>query len=316
MNQNIAEEDTDTLYAEILRGLNKVPKSLPSKFFYDERGSKLFDKICLLDEYYPTRTEMDIISGNIEDIVEKIGQNVLLIELGSGSSKKIELLLDHLDHPAAYVPIDISGNYLYHSVARLENRYPDLRITPVVADYTRPFELPDFDCTFDHKTVFFPGSTIGNFKPEKAVSFLKLCADLAYPNGNMLIGVDLIKNTDILEAAYNDSEGITAAFNSNILLHINSITNADFDPDKFEHRAFFNKKESRIEMHLDCKENHTVHLGGRAIIFQKGESIHTENSYKYSLEKFENIANRAGFEVSKVWTDPNDYFSLQLLTKA
>lgn len=314
MEQNITRERVNSLHSEILNGLHNIPKSLPSKLFYDERGSELFDRICQLPEYYPTRTEMHIMSKNIREITDMIGDDVLLIEMGSGNSNKIRTLLDYMDHPAAYVPVDISGKYLYSAVRELQADYRDMRIIPVVADYTHAFTLPEIDVEFEKKIIFYPGSTIGNFKPDQAVRFLKTCAGLIGGRGNMIIGVDLIKESSLLEEAYNDREGITAAFNSNILLHVNRLLNANFRPELFKHKAFFNKSESRIEMHLISLRNQTVRLGYEKIQLGKGESIHTENSYKYSLDSFRQIALKAGFDVTKTWTDANDYFSIQYLS--
>lgn len=314
MELNITRERINSLHTEIMNGLTGNPKYLPSKLFYDERGSQIFDRICQLDEYYPTRTERSILINHIHEIAEYCGKDIILIEPGSGSSKKIRILLDHFDSPAAYVPVDISGKHLHHSVNVLQKDHPDLRIIPVVADYTHPFTLPDFPFDFSHKVLFYPGSTIGNFKPEQAIQFLKLCSGLIGKNGSIIIGVDLLKDIPTLEAAYNDQEGVTAAFNRNILNHVNRLLDIDFIPDLFEHKAYFNESESRIEMHLISTCDQTISCNGKEIHFYKGESIHTENSYKYSLEAFSTIASSAGFDVIQTWTDKKEYFSVQYLS--
>ncbi|HKJ30268.1 MAG TPA: L-histidine N(alpha)-methyltransferase [Balneolales bacterium] len=297
---------------EVINGLSQPQKQLPSKLFYDERGSRLFDQICELDEYYPTRTESKILIDNRDDILSYFDENALLIELGSGSSTKTRLLLDSLNSLSAYIPIDISEEFLYKTAERLRLRYPDLRIIPYSTDYTHPFNLPELDFSFSKKIVFYPGSTIGNFTPGKARHFLTLVSDIIGENGGLLIGVDLKKDPKILEAAYNDAEGITGEFNINILRRLNEEFDATFDLDQFEHQAVFNEKEGRIEMHLISKKNQTVSVRNNTFFFSKGESIHTENSYKYTLKEFRELVEGL-FEVEKVWTDENQLFSLQYL---
>lgn len=299
---------------ELLHGLMLPQKEIPPKWFYDERGSALFVHICDLDEYYLTRTEQRIMQDNIVEIVERISSDCVLIEYGSGSSVKIRLLLDHLDHVAAYVPIDISAEHLSASVKALALDHPRLRILPVHADYTREFELPHFDFPFSHKAVFYPGSSIGNFTPEDARIFFQRVASVVGQNGGMLIGVDLKKDPAILHRAYNDSEGVTAAFNLNVLSHLNSAIGANFDLGRFEHRAFYNEAKSRIEMHLVSTDAQEVSLDGTVISFAKGETIHTENSYKYSIEEFRALVD-GFFDVRKVWTDSKHYFSVQHLVR-
>ncbi len=310
----LPESRSGYMLKEVLNGLRKHQKSLPSKFFYDERGSELFEQITELDEYYPTRTEYKILQENIEQIAEVIGPESVIIEPGSGSSKKIRLLLNHLQDVAAYVPVEISQKYLAKVVHELRREYPSLLISPVCADYTRPFTIPDIDKPFHYYVVFYPGSTIGNFQPEEAKKFLKMMAQFMVPGGGLLIGVDTKKNIDILEAAYNDREGVTAAFNKNILVRLNRELPADFEVDCFEHRAFYNRSKGRIEMHLVSSKNQIVHLHGKQISFNKGETIHTENSYKYSLESFKALVSH-WFRIEKVWTDQNDLFSVQYLVK-
>lgn len=312
MKMNRTDVVSNDILDEVLAGLNKPRKSLPSKLFYDERGSKLFDKICELKEYYPTRTEMGILSRNIDEISDCIGNNNLLIELGSGSSTKIRLLLDHNPNLAAYIPIDISEEFLYESAEILQEDYPELLILPHCADYTLPVEIPDTGVKFHKKIVFYPGSTIGNFTKNEAKIFLERIHNICDSDGYLLIGVDLKKDIKILEAAYNDSEGVTAAFNMNILEHINRELDTDFDTDKFVHKAFFNRNIGRIEMHLVSVENQTVTLQDNSFTFKKGETIHTENSYKYTLDEFADLSSDF-FRVEKVWTDPDNYFSVQFL---
>lgn len=308
MTQN---EQQQAMLKEVLHGLGQPQKSLPSKYFYDERGSELFDEITELEEYYPTRTERTILNENVDEIEEYMGQQVLLIEPGSGSSDKTRILLDKLDTISGYIPIDISGEYLFSVAEKLQEEYPNIEIKSLQADFTHALDLPPMEST-GRKVVFYPGSTIGNFKRDTVDRFLEVVAEMAGKTGAFLIGVDLIKEVPILEAAYNDSKGITAEFNKNILRHINQKLGADFDLDKFEHKAIWNAEVGRIEMHLFCLEDHEVHINGSVISFKKGESIHTENSHKYTLEEFEEIVS-PWFEVKKVWTDDNRWFSLQYM---
>jgi L-histidine Nalpha-methyltransferase len=307
--EELAQEE---ILSEVIEGLSLYPKRLPSKLFYDEKGSALFDDICNLDEYYPTRTELKIMEDNIEEMSALLGKGTLLIELGSGSSIKIRLLLDNIPGLAGYVPVDISAVHLIQSSHELKELYPHIDIFPVAADYTRDFELPGIEKKYDHKAVYYPGSTIGNFTPSQAKNFLRRIAKICGDNGGAIIGVDLRKDKKILEAAYNDKKGVTAAFNLNILEHLNNELNSDFDLRKFRHLAFFNEKESRIEMHLISNENQNVHLNGSTIHFEKDEPVLTEYSYKYTLESFAELASDY-FEVRKVWTDENQLFSIQYL---
>ena len=296
---------------EVLHGLKQPQKSLPSKYFYDEKGSEIFDEITELDEYYPTRTERKILSENVSEIGEYVGDQVVLIEPGSGSSDKTRILLDNLENIRAYVPIDISGDYLFKVARNLRQRYPGKEIIPLQADYTQSVELPEIDENL-RKVVFFPGSTIGNFKRDTVDRFLDIVAEITGNTGAFLIGIDLKKDIEVLLAAYNDSKGVTAEFNLNILRHINRKLNAGFDLSKFEHKAIWNEEESRIEMHLISKEDHTVDIEETTISFEKGESIHTENSHKYTLDEFSKIVS-PWFDVKKVWVDEKKWFSLQYL---
>ena len=299
---------------EVIEGLRKDQKSLPSKYFYDQRGSRLFEKITELNEYYPTRTEMSIMQNNMPGIIRTLGSDIVLAELGSGSSKKTRLLLDHLSCITSYVPIEISEQYLAKVVQKLNQEYPDLQINPVCTDYTTPFKLPSISKSYNNIVFFYPGSTIGNFQPSQAKVFLRNLSTLLDPGDGMLVGVDLKKDISVLEAAYNDRQGVTAQFNKNILRHINRKLDANFNLSNFRHKAFYNGEEGRIEMHLISSINQTVTIEGQVFPFEKGESIHTENSYKYSIAEFNNLVNE-WFSVEKIWTDANDYFSIQYLQK-
>jgi dimethylhistidine N-methyltransferase len=296
------------LHDEVLRGLNQAIRGIPPKFFYDERGSQLFDDICNTPEYYPTRTEIGILQHNINAISECLGSECLLVEPGSGSSEKVRLLLDDVK-PQAYVPMDISKEYLLAAAEQLALEYPWLDIHATCIDFTKAMTLPL--AADEHRTVaFFPGSSIGNFEPRDAIHFLKNIANLVQPHGGLLIGVDLKKAPSILNAAYNDTRGVTAEFNFNLLRRINRELHADFDVNKFEHRAFYNESDGRIEMHLVSTENQEININGDTFRFEAGESIHTENSYKYSVEEFKALANQAGFDLVNVWTDADNLFSV------
>lgn len=299
---------------EVLDGLNQEQKQLPSKFFYDERGSELFEQITHLDEYYPTRTEIDILETNLNEIVSQVGSKAALIELGSGSSRKTKLLLDELNNLSAYIPVDISEDYLLKVASGLRVEYPKISIIPVFADYTTSFSLPDLNGNYDQQVLFFPGSTIGNFNPDKARSFLNTIADITDDNAEMLIGVDLKKDPNVLEVAYNDEQGVTAQFNKNMLVRLNRELNANFDPDQFEHRAIYNHDLGRVEMHLIAQSSQQITISGQNFYFAAGETIHTENSYKYSQADFKKLVDD-WFTVEEVWTDRQDYFSLQYLKK-
>lgn len=300
-------------YTEVLFGLRQTPKSLPCKFFYDERGSRLFDQICDLPEYYPTRTEMGIMQAHVAEMTARFGPDCRLVEYGSGSSLKTRILLDHAPHLAAYVPVDISREHLRRSAQALRGIYPALEVLDVCADYTQEFSLPSCRQSIQSTVVYFPGSTIGNFPPSEATDFLARIAALCGKNGGLLIGVDLKKDRQTLEAAYNDAQGVTAAFNLNLLARINRELDGNFALDQWEHRAFYNAVEGRIEMHLVSSRDQPVRIGNAAICFDRGETIHTESSYKYSLDGFAALAKSAGWQVENVWTDPKRLFSVQYL---
>ncbi len=306
------EVEKHSVLEEVIDGLHKNQKQLPSKLFYDERGSALFDKICELEEYYPTKTEMQIMQENIDEIGSLLGEGTMLIELGSGSSKKIRLLLDHIPGLAGYIPIDISAEHLEKSALALKKDYPKLDIFPLAADYTRAFNLPIIEKPFDHKAVYYPGSTIGNFVPNRAKRFLQRIAKICGNNGGLVIGVDLKKDRETLEKAYNDRKGVTAEFNLNMLRRINKELNANFDLNNFYHNAIYDQFRGRIEMHLVSRKKQKVNINSAEITFDEGEFILTEYSYKYSLNEFAELV-RGDFDVKKVWTDKNKLFSIQYL---
>jgi len=306
------DSEREDIINEVIAGFEKPQKQLPCKLFYDKRGSALFDEICGLEEYYPTRTEIGIMKENIDEICSFLDSGCLLVELGSGSSVKIRLLLDNLRNPSGYVPIDISEEHLIESVNALASDYPGLRIMPVCADYTQPFSLPKLDFPFSHTVFFYPGSTIGNFKPDSANRFLGRIAKHAGRGSGLLIGVDLVKDVKTLEVAYNDRKGVTAEFNLNILKRLNRETGTDFDVAKWKHKAFFNPRDSRIEMHLESVINQRVKVDGTSFRIRKDETILTEYSYKYTLEGFEALVS-AHYTVERVWTDRDKKFSVQYL---
>jgi len=300
--------------ADVLDGLSQVQKKLSPKYFYDARGSHLFEDITRLPEYYLTRTEHSIMQASVTEMARLVGPNAAVIEFGSGAGAKIRLLLDQLLNPVASVAVEISRDHLLDAAQALADDYPHLDILAVCADFTRPFELPPIS-NARRKLVFFPGSTIGNFPPDEAVSLLKVMNQVAGRDGALLIGADLVKDNHLLEAAYNDSAGVTAEFNLNLLAHINRELQADFDLASFRHQAVYNKAAGRIEMYLVSQCEQTVHIGDRRIVFSPGERILTEYAYKYSLGGFADLAARAGFRVEKVWTDSQKHFSVQYLVR-
>lgn len=308
------EPRLDTFAEEVIAGLQQEAKTLPCKYFYDEYGSQLFDRICELPEYYPTRTEMGIMRAHVGEMAALLRPGCRLIEYGSGSSLKTRILLDNTPNLASYVPVDISREHLYKSACALSDIYPDLEVLPVCADYTEAFSLPWGSRAVTHSVVYFPGSTIGNFPPKQAACFLRQISELCGEGGGLLIGVDLKKAPQILEPAYNDAQGVTAAFNLNLLDRINRELGADFDLTQWEHFACYNPFQGRIEMHLVSLCEQIVSIGGTRIDFAEDEMIHTESSYKYGLDGFKTLADTAGWQVEKVWTDPKRLFSVQYLT--
>lgn len=307
-----ARVDQDFLN-DVLEGLSQDQKTLPCKYLYDAQGSRLFDAICVLDEYYPTRTELAIMEAHIDAIAASLGPDCLLIEYGSGSSIKTRLLLDRVPHLAGYVPIDIACAHLHLTARSLRAAYPELSVHPVCADYTKPFSVPKCPNPVSHRVVYFPGSTIGNFEPGEAIAFLRRIGRVVGTGGDLLIGVDLIKPIAVLEAAYDDKDGVTAEFNLNLLRRINRELYGAFDIAAFKHRAVFNMERSRVEMHLVSLREQSACIGRTRIHFSAGEPIHTESSYKYTTNGFAALAGKAGFDVAHVWTDPQRLFSVQRL---
>jgi dimethylhistidine N-methyltransferase len=301
-----------TMQEEVLQGLASRPRRIAPKFFYDERGSRLFDAICELPEYYPTRTEMGILESCANEVATLAGPDSTLIELGCGASKKIRLLLEAV-RPKRYLGIDISREFLRQSVWHLAHDYPWLEVHAACADFIRDIELPD-GAIEGRKLAFFPGSTIGNFEPHDAQAFLARVRRLIQPDGALLIGVDLKKDHQVLHAAYNDSAGITAAFNLNLLERLRSELDAVVNPQGFKHRAFYNAQRGRIEMHLVSRRPQEIRLNGCCFHFEAGESIHTENSYKYSVEEFHALARGAGLRPRQVWLDSGRLFSVHYLS--
>lgn len=300
----------ETFLRDVLDGLSRGQKTLPCKYFYDARGSALFDRICQLEEYYPTRCETEILRRHAAEMAQLLGPQFALIEYGSGSSLKTRLLLDELADAAAYVPVDISGEHLLHSARRLVRAFPGLVVLPACADFTESFELPSLPEATQRKVVFFSGSTIGNFQPSRAVRLLARIARQVGPGGGLLIGVDLKKDPRILDRAYNDASGVTAAFNLNLLVRINRELGADFALERFRHHAFYNAERGRVEMHLVSLTPQTVHIGDTAFFFAASETICTEYSYKFSPDDFDRLATQAGFAGQHAWTDPDGLYSV------
>src|SRR5579864_2165148 len=300
----------DNFRDAVLAGLGHEPKTLPCKFFYDVRGSALFEEICEVPEYYLTRTEIRILEDYAGAIAGHIGAHCRLIELGSGSSRKVRILLDALEAPAAYVPVDISRDHLREAASRLAADFPALSVVAVCADYTRPFPLPPLPGPPGKRVGFFPGSTIGNFEPDAVVRFLAHCAELLGPEGEMLIGVDLKKDPAILNQAYNDRAGLNSAFNLNLLERVNRELGGDIDIARFEHLAFYSEENGRMELYLKSLADQTATIAGRHFHFAEGERIHTENSYKYAIPEFRALAARAGFRTVQTWTDRKVLFSV------
>lgn len=297
---------------DLLAALRQPVRSLSPKYFYDAAGSALFDRICALPAYYPTRTELSILRAHAADIARHIGPRAEIVEFGAGSLVKVRLLLDALDAPARFVPIDISGTHLLDAAAALRSDYPGLEVTPLVADYTRRLLLPAMEPGAGQRVGFFPGSTIGNFSPDEALAFLQTAAQVLR-GGALLVGADLVKDPAVLHAAYNDPEGVTAAFNLNVLARANRELGCDFDPARFAHAAFYNAPHRRVEMHLLSLCDQSVGLGAEQFEFAEGEAFHTENSHKFTVDGLRALARRAGFIPGPVWTDPARWFSLHWL---
>ena len=295
-----------------LRGLGERQKTLPCQYLYDEKGSILFEQITDVPEYYPTRTEIAILSDFVAEIVAETPAGAVLVEFGSGSSRKTEILLDAFDKLAAYVPIDVSASALDDARGRLAHRFPSLRVHPVVGDFRASFVLPD-DLQSRPRIGFFPGSTIGNFQPGEAVDLLRTMRATLGDGARLIVGVDLRKDLAALLPAYNDAAGVTAAFNKNLLVRANRELGANFDLDGFAHEAIFNPEKSRIEMHLVSRQAQTVSLLGKRFAFRPGETIHTESSHKYTIADFRELAGTAGWAARRVWTDAKRLFSVHEL---
>lgn len=308
------EEARRAFARDLVAALDARPRRISPKYFYDAAGSRLFDRICTLPEYYPTRTEAGILRERAGEIARHIGPGAEIVEFGAGSLHKVRWLLDALQAPRGYLPIDISGEHLAEAARQLREERPGLPVHPVVADYTQPFALPQ-PAPGARRVGFFPGSTLGNFDEAEAFSFLSRAAQLLR-GGGLLLGVDLVKDPAVLHAAYNDSQGVTAAFNRNLLVRANTELGCDFDIDGFAHAAFYNAPLQRIEMHLQSLRAQTVHLGGVVWRFEEGETLHTENSHKFSVEGLRALALRAGFGIGPVWTDADRLFSVHWLPAA
>ena len=304
-------EEASAFEADVLAGLRATPKRVPAKYFYDGAGSLLFERITELPEYYPTRCEMRILREHARDIAKLIPAGAALVEFGSGSSKKARILLRAAPKLAAYVPVDICGEMIEQEAAELRPDFPGLKVLPVTADITQAFELPEPAKAAPVRVGFFPGSTIGNFEPHEAAAFLRNAGRILGAGATLIIGADLIKPVDVLNAAYNDAAGVTAKFNLNLLKRINRELGGTFKLDTFEHHAFYNRERHRIEMHLASLRRQKVKVAGETIEFRAGETIHTENSYKYSIASLGALARGAGWRPAGVWTDERKYFSIQ-----
>jgi dimethylhistidine N-methyltransferase len=302
--------ETSDLLSDVIAGLSSDPRTLPCKYFYDEQGAALFQKICELPEYYITRTEIDILGRYRSEIAAQLGPNIELIGLGTGAGTKTRILIEGLEKPAVYVPIDISEKQLRKSSMRFQKIFPDLEILPVCADYLQPVTLPSPRHRAARNVVYFPGSTIGNFEPNEALEFLQRVANVSGRGGGLLIGVDLQKDRIVIEAAYNDQAGVTAQFNLNLLAHINRETGANFDLNRWQHRAIYNAEAGRIQMYLISTADQTVRIQDREFLFRAGERILTEHSYKHTPEGFIALARHAGFDFVKLWTDDARLFGV------
>lgn len=307
---NTVFDEDSVLKQELLEGLLAEKKYINPKFFYDEAGSQLFEKIMQLPEYYPSRTEMTLLEKHQNEIAEAIGENKVLIEPGAGNCEKVQYILPTLQ-PKCYVPIDISADFLFESASNLQTKFPHVHIHAVADDMKAKVDVPEAFKT-NHKVVFYPGSTIGNYKPAQALEFLKHVRELVGKEGGLLIGIDLQKDKEILDAAYNDKDGVTALFNLNVLNHVNKLLDSKIDAELFEHVAFYNEEHCRIEMHLECKADHQCHIEDLGQLnFFASERIHTEYSYKYTIESFSQLAAQAGLKLENYWVDKDELFSVQ-----
>lgn len=300
--------------AEILEGLRQRPKRIHPKFLYDQEGSEIFEQITLLDDYYLTRAETWILNRYSQEIAKRVGPNALILELGAGSGTKTRILLHTIPDPLVYIPVDISKNFLMESSRSLSKDFPELQILPIAADYLKSFFIPHrLLREASRRVAFFPGSTFGNFEPKEAADFLKTVAAQIGNGGLLLMGVDLAKDAATLERAYNDSQGVTAAFNLNLLKRMNREFKANFNLNSFAHKALYNRTEKRIEMYLFSLKDQLVRFGNTTLAFKRGETIHTENSYKFEGKSFEYFIDQVGFSQLQRWTDPEEMFAVYLL---
>lgn len=306
-------------YPAVLAGLQEKPKTLPNYFHYDEDGSNIFDEICALPHYYPTRTEVAILKNNIKSIVEAIGENAILVEYGSGSSNKTRVLLDNITDLAAYVPIDISGEYLLKVAEQLAADYPNIEVLPVCADYNAPFDVPQpqrkptTDAAI-RQVAYYPGTTIGNFHPADAVAFLEKVKQRCGKNGGFILAIDLKKDPKVIERAYNDDGGVVAKFNKNILKAVNKAVGTNFNVDQFDRIAIYNEEVGRMEMYLISRQDQTIVMGKQELALAKGERIWMDYSYKYTIEEFSELVAKAGWKVAQTWMDDKALMSILYLT--
>lgn len=312
----VSAAEPDEFAEAALAGLARPQKAIPCKFLYDAQGSALFDAICELPEYYVTRTEIAILSARAQAIADLVGPGAALIEFGGGSCRKARILLDALERPAAYVPVDVSREHLEAAAAALAADYPELPVVAVCADYMSPFRLPPAALSAAKRVGFFPGSTIGNLRPPEARAFLSHAARLLGRGGELIVGVDLKKDSALLNAAYNDSAGVTARFSLNLLTRMNRELGADFAPERFAHDAFYNAARGRVEIYLRSLARQTVTVAGRPVRFAAGERVHIEYSYKFAVEEFHALAAEAGFQAVETWRDPDRLFSVHYLRSA
>ncbi|MGD9830249.1 MAG: L-histidine N(alpha)-methyltransferase [Hyphomicrobiaceae bacterium] len=312
---NSNADATDADFAEaVINGLTGPARAIPSRFLYDARGSRLFEEITDLDEYYPTRTEMELLARHAPCLADKTPPGSALVEFGSGSSRKTEILLESLPEVSVYLPIDVSATALSEAEQRLTERFPDLKVISVVGDFCQPLDLPE-EASAAPRLGFFPGSTIGNLMPDEARGLLAHFGEVLGHGARLVVGVDLKKDTDILHSAYNDERGVTAQFNLNLLHRINRELGGDFDVDRFEHVALYNDDLGRIEMHIEAKAPQTVNVLGHEISFRAGDRIHTENSYKYTRDQFSTLATDSGWSPADVWIDDGNLFSVHELVR-
>jgi dimethylhistidine N-methyltransferase len=307
--------DESSFGRDVVAGLTARPKRLSPKYFYDEAGSRLFEEITALPEYYPTRCELAILRDHAPEMARLIPPDAALIEFGTGSTRKVRILLDAAPAISAYVPVDISAEMLVQEAAELQHDHPRLDVLPIAADFTAPFALPE-EIEGLPRAGFFPGSTLGNFEPHQASAFLQHAARILGPGATLIIGIDLVKDAAILNAAYDDAAGVTAKFNLNLLRRINRELGAHIDLDAFCHQAFYNTERHRVEMHLASRRRQKFEVCGRTIEFRGGETIHTENSYKYTIASFGALARGAGWTPTAMWTDAQGYFSVHALKLA